>query len=157
MDLQDAIVFISDPDYEYFGTGFLIHRDAQASYVLTCAHVVNDIEESALLVEHIPAKIIAKGPKNGINLGIDLTVLQVEGTGLSEIPLLPYNLNGARVAGQNVIIPGFQAFLDEHLIITLYGTLESPAKIRPKNIGTIRTIAWNLTITAKYDLQPGYI
>lgn len=44
--LQDAIVLItsSDPEVGGFGTGFIVYQDQQTSYVVTCAHVVRDVD-----------------------------------------------------------------------------------------------------------------
>jgi hypothetical protein len=44
-DLQTSIILItsSEPTNGSFGTGFIIHKDEQAVYLLTCAHVVEDL------------------------------------------------------------------------------------------------------------------
>ena len=39
---QNSVVLVrsTDPGEQSFGTGFVIHKDEQASYIVTCAHVV---------------------------------------------------------------------------------------------------------------------
>ena len=76
--LNKALVLIqsSEKNCKNFGTGFVIHRDEQADYVLTCAHVVRDVggsDRKKVIADRIPAQVIAEGDD-----GFDLAVLKVE-------------------------------------------------------------------------------
>lgn len=86
---QDSIVLIksSNPSNKGFGTGFVIHRDKDASYILTCARVLVDVLRDAggqtlAIVDGCSATVVASGAEDGI----DLAVLKVEGL-LDKIPL----------------------------------------------------------------------
>ncbi|NJN62373.1 MAG: trypsin-like peptidase domain-containing protein [Coleofasciculaceae cyanobacterium RL_1_1] len=88
MDLRTTIALISSrPDPAVFGTGFVIHADASRSYLVTCAHVVRDIQQESqaadLLVDGVSATIEAIGERDMI----DLAVLSVPR--LATMPPLP--------------------------------------------------------------------
>jgi len=150
VNTQDAVVLITSANAKdtSFGTGFMIHRDAQTTYVLTCAHVVNDIGESNLLVGHIPATLAATGTVEGI----DLAVLRI--AGLFDRPLLPLSPTSAK--DQSFIIPGFQlSGTDRYLFRALHGTLSASVGLETRE-GDVRVKAWDLEITDEFSLQHGY-
>jgi len=60
---------------QYTGTGFLVHCDTQAAYVVTCAHVVQNIGESEIMVDGFPAKLISS--LTPVVIATDLAVLSV--------------------------------------------------------------------------------
>ena len=74
LSLRDSVVIITGSDSTRFGTGFIIHKEENATYVLTCMHVVNTIGVEALQAEGHPAQIVA----NDAEEGFDLAVLRVE-------------------------------------------------------------------------------
>ena len=45
-DPRDAVVLITGTDSKGFGTGFVVHRDAGAAFIVTAAHVVQDLGRS---------------------------------------------------------------------------------------------------------------
>ena len=61
----------------HFGTAFCIDKNANGSYLVSCAHVVEDCGMDTMQIDHKQAKLIAKGVHNGI----DLAVVYVEGFG----------------------------------------------------------------------------
>lgn len=60
-------------DNKRMGTGFVVHQDSLGSYVLTCAHVIDDVQEAD--IEGFTVELKAKGSREGI----DLAVLYVKG------------------------------------------------------------------------------
>ena len=76
--LSDAIVVISSrkPQETGFGTGFVIHCEGQTTYLLTCAHVVEDVGGvDAVKAGGMDASVVALGNSSDI----DLAVLRVDG------------------------------------------------------------------------------
>lgn len=85
VDLTNAIVKITSAAAENanFGTGFVIWRDADGDYVLTCKHVVNAVGQTTILIDDAPAQEIAGGHE----AGRDLAVLRVAPGALHAEPL----------------------------------------------------------------------
>ena len=79
-DPKSAIALIaSSADPKTFGTGFVVHQDEAFSYLVTCAHVVRDIEKAngdqgKLLAEDSVATVVVQGDCDAI----DLAVLRVD-------------------------------------------------------------------------------
>jgi tetratricopeptide (TPR) repeat protein len=93
---QDSVVLITSSAHEnkVYGTGFVVHRDEQGTYILTCTHVIDGVGGKELIhVNDIPAQVIAASPADDA----DIAVLRL--TGLADKPLLrPYinnNLAGS--------------------------------------------------------------
>ncbi|NET29705.1 SUMF1/EgtB/PvdO family nonheme iron enzyme [Okeania sp. SIO1I7] len=86
-NLEESIVLISSASdnsrkADVIGTGFAFYREDNYTYLLTCAHVVEDVGgEENVLVNDIQAEVVATGDIRGC----DLAVLQVENL---NIPLL---------------------------------------------------------------------
>lgn len=149
-NLQDAVVLVTSANVENtgFGTGFVIHQDAQASYVLTCAHILDDLEAEALQVARMPATVEARGTADGV----DLAVLRVEGL-LARSPL---RLSSTGTQSQHIIILGFQSYrAGVYLLRPLNGALGSVVGLETRQ-GNVRVKAWDLKIADEYFLQPGY-
>ena len=53
-----------------FGTGFIVHQDEQFTYLLTCAHVVDDVGIDDVEVDGKSATVIAMGASNDIDLAV---------------------------------------------------------------------------------------
>ena len=75
--LEDSIVLIAsakDNRKNVIGTGFIFHKEQNCIYLLTCAHVVEDVGGADnIKVNNIPAEVI----KIGDIQGFDLAVLKV--------------------------------------------------------------------------------
>lgn len=65
-----------------FGTGFVVAEDDKGIFLVTCRHVIDDVETP--IVEDVLAKVIAKGDF------IDLAVLHVNKMHLPSLPLEPH-------------------------------------------------------------------
>ncbi|NMG19658.1 GUN4 domain-containing protein [Brasilonema bromeliae] len=159
---QDSVILItsSDPNLQkrrVFGTGFVIHHTDEASYLLTCAHVVRDVGGEALvLADSIPATVVA----NGESKGFDLAVLRVQRLWC---PALRLSVSSA---AKHFAIAGFYAFdqKETRLLREIQGYLGKQSfipstdgrdthKLKPE---AYRIKAWDLHIEGEDILQPGY-
>ncbi|KAB8335219.1 hypothetical protein SD80_002430 [Scytonema tolypothrichoides VB-61278] len=151
---QDSVILItsSDPNLQkrrVFGTGFVIHHTDEASYLLTCAHVVRDVGGEALvLADSIPATVVA----NGESKGFDLAVLRVQRLWC---PALCLSVSSA--VAKHFAIAGFYAFdqKETRLLREIQGYLGKQSFI-PSTDGRERIKAWDLHIEGEDILQPGY-
>jgi tetratricopeptide (TPR) repeat protein len=147
--LQNSVVLVtsSNPDIADFGTGFVIHRDDQAAYVLTCAHNVDVVGGQATVeVSSIQARVVALGSEDGI----DLAVLRV--TGLDKVPL---SLSVAGEKCKSFTTAGFQLYnKKEYLLRPLNGELDKQVLIGVTSAKLIK--GWDLKITDGDQLQLGY-
>lgn len=151
---QDSVVLVTsvEPDNNRFGTAFVIYKDKQAIYLLTCAHVVKDVGGAEKLeVSGIRATVIA----SDVEERLDLAVLRVEGF-LNKSPL---RLCVSGEKGSSFITAGFQLFAQGFLIRQLEGILGEQVGLESRLSGK-RIKAWDLEIDLKknnnFDLQPGY-
>ena len=153
MDLRTTIALISSrPDPTVFGTGFVIHADATRSYLVTCAHVVRDIQRSSaepgdLLVDQAIATIEAIGTPETI----DLAVLSVPR--LANLPPLPLSSQATEGAAVEVYgqytIEKKSAKLAERLRGVLYKeTVFSSAAFKVRS--------FRLKLQEDDRIQPGY-
>ncbi len=151
LQLKDSVILItsSDSSRKDFGTGFIIHRDEQAAYVLTCAHVVKKVGESErVIADGIPAKVIALGEDDGF----DLAVLRVEEP--LEKPVFSLGISGEK--GKHFIVAGHYS-PDNKTILSkqISGKLGQQIGLVSRGRKE-RTNAWDLEIDGNYYLQPGY-
>jgi len=84
-----------------FGTGFVIHNDEKGVYILTCQHVLDDVETP--MVEEVLAKVIATSDF------IDMAVIYV-----SKLHLQPLPMQVDACDSLNVDVIGFSHF-NKHL------------------------------------------
>jgi len=76
MNLATTIALVSSStDPKAFGTGFVVHHDDDWSYLVTCAHVLRDIEAkqtdaTRILVNSLAAKVVAQGEIDAIDLAV---------------------------------------------------------------------------------------
>lgn len=144
--LDDMVVIISGRDMTRFGTGFVIHKDQQATYLLTCTHVVNDVGgEEELKAHHKPATLIASDPE------FDLAVLRVEE--VLDTPTLLLKTFTAK--DRPVALAGFYLSGQQRLSQKLTGMLDEQAMLDSATLQT-RTVCWHLEIPGNYLLEPGY-
>ena len=113
--MRNSIVSIESVSNNSFGTGFVIESDEKGVYILTCQHVVDDVETP--VVENVLAKVIAKG---GF---IDMALLYVSKLHLEPLPLQEKECNQL-----DVEVIGFSHFNQsltqkKHIKATLYQEL----------------------------------
>ncbi len=149
---QDAVVLITSraDDNSAYGTGFVIHRDEQGAYVLTCTHVINDVGGTELAkVNDIPATVIASGPADDV----DVVVLRV--AGLVDKPLLLPHANCKR--GVTFDFAGYYHLDDnpkKKLVFRRLRGILSDA-IQAGMTSSTLTIVWEMEITSNDELRPG--
>lgn len=150
VDLQNSVVLITgaDPGNSRFGTGFVIYQDEEMAYLLTCAHVVDDVGgESAIDVEGAPAVVMAYGSA----AELDLAVLRVP----SRVDKLPLPLQPTGDKDSRFLTAGFQKFGSHFLVRPLQGVLGQTVALAIRGQAD-RVRAWDLKIEDDYQLQPGY-
>ncbi len=148
-NLQDSIVLItsSKPDNSRFGTGFVVHQDELGTYIVTCAHVINDVGGyENVKVDNDAAKIQSLGCEESI----DMAVLRVEKQ-LNKPSLRP---SYSAESHSSFITVGFQLYGKRKLSRKLQGELGE--LVRLTHSGKERIKAWDLKITGDNGLQPGY-
>ncbi|NET42905.1 GUN4 domain-containing protein [Okeania sp. SIO2B3] len=153
LHLEESIVLITSASENSFkadviGTGFAFYQADNYTYLLTCAHVVEDVGgEENVLVNNIPAEVVATGDVNGF----DLAVLQVEKLNvrlfqlisLSEAENQKFRIAGHYLYGENKNV----------MLETVDGTLGKKRFARQNN----ETVtAWKLLINEGDRLRKGY-
>ena len=146
----ESIVLITSSDLHdrHFGTGFVVWNDPQATYLLTCMHVVREVGGSEKLeIDGIPARVLAASSEEGA----DIAVLRTERP--LEKPALSLCATGEQ--GDLFRTSGFQLGDKQWVIRTLSGVLGKHVEIQMRKQAK-RINAWDLEITDKDPLQPGY-
>jgi hypothetical protein len=151
--LQSSVVLIASEDQGDFGTGFVIHRDESYTYLLTCAHVVEDIAgpdlEKRIYVEDAYHASVAC---DGGEYRVDLAILRIEGPeNLREFPL--FELGTPEVIGPRFHTAGC-CREDRIYSNTISGSMNvGPVLVLGKGQG--RAMMWDLS-TDSGRLQKGY-
>ncbi len=153
--LKDSVVLIKngDSDEGSYGTGFVIYHDRQATYVLTCAHVVNAISDTKTLeVGGATASKIVWGSE----AGADLAVLSVEG--LQDKPILCLSTTGK--IGDKFTSYGLKKITTlsadtTYLTIPLHFTRGEQTDVGPGNLSK-RIDTWYLKLVEDSKLEDGY-
>jgi len=99
--MNPSIYLIQSQDIENssIGTGFTIYQDAGGSYLLTCAHVVEQVREPK--IDDFVVEVVAIGSSDGI----DLAVLYVKGL-FSKI----FRLQNRHCSSRDVLLRGYSGF-----------------------------------------------
>ncbi|MCB0214114.1 MAG: serine protease [Anaerolineae bacterium] len=149
LTLDDKVALITGKEPNQFGTGFVIHKDQYATYLLTCTHVINAVGwEEALQVDYKPATVVAFDPEDGF----DLAVLRVEG--VLETPILPLKISALK--DMSIITAGFSLYgSNQRTIQKISGTLHEQGKVDSARLQT-RIICWHLKFEGEYLLERGY-
>ncbi|HEY9833728.1 MAG TPA: GUN4 domain-containing protein [Stenomitos sp.] len=154
-DVLESVFLITSSDPErntdgVFGTGFVIDQDEQTTYLLTCAHVVEDVGGSdKVKVDGHLATVEAVGNR----YGCDLAVLSVRKP-LLKLPILRLDVVGEK--GRDVTVAGYYRDGTKTCKLAQIG-----GKLGDKQIINLegdRTKAWNLQIErgSEHDLKSGY-
>ena len=155
--LEKSIVLISsassvDREAKVIGTGFAFYRTQYHTYFLTCAHVVKDVGgEENVLVNNIPAEVVAIGNKSGFDLAVLRAVLP------SDIRLLKLRIL-ERAKGSKIKILGYYFYgeLKRHSAEEIEGEVGEKTFLTQSIEGSVEQVtAWKLRIT-KGLLQKGY-
>ncbi|NER04368.1 MAG: hypothetical protein F6K17_18020 [Okeania sp. SIO3C4] len=150
--LEKSIVLITSANEKkanVIGTGFPFYTEQSSTYLLTCAHVVEDVGgEENLLVNDIQAKVLAIGDITGF----DLAVLRVEN--LNNIPPLQL-INLSQGENRKFQIAGHYLYGEEkkRSLQILDGVLGKTSFLTQNNQ---KVIAWKLLINQGDRLHEGY-
>ena len=106
-NLKDSIVLIrSAKKANVIGTGFIFHKQQNYTYLLTCAHVIEDVGgEENIRVNKRPAEVI----KIGDVQGFDVAILKINTT-FSASSLNLRILDGKEGKKLEVKIPGYYLY-----------------------------------------------
>ncbi|MCP4702858.1 MAG: CHASE2 domain-containing protein [Gammaproteobacteria bacterium] len=156
-DILDTSVFLitsAEADNSGFGTGFVIKQDQAGAYLLTCAHVIEELGKEEILAEESPARLVFCGSPDTV----DLAVLYVEGL----IVAPAFMLRDAGEKGMAFIVKGFGEFdkRTKHFAArSLRGTLPGDKITLESTIHKGNKVtAWDLHIEDAHfsELKPGY-
>jgi tetratricopeptide (TPR) repeat protein len=156
MPITKSVVLITSRDPKLqekgtFGTGFVVHRSDEATYVLTCAHVVRDVGgKDTVLAGGITASVVV----SGADRGFDLAVLRVERC--LDVPVLELSISGR--AGTPFIVAGCYQFdgKQTRLVREIKGVLGKKKINILSTDGKDRIEAWDLKVEGKDVLHAGY-
>lgn len=117
---SESIVSIESKKNKSFGTGFIIHNDSKGSYLVTAAHVIDQV--IVPMINRKEAKVIAQGEM------IDIAILYLEGVILEPLPLQINNCNTLEVK-----VIGFSQFDQENMQKTTIKSIlyREPVEIHP--------------------------
>jgi len=153
MDLRTTIALVSSrSEPTVYGTGFVIHANATRSYLVTCAHVVRDIQKASpdpedLLVDNTSATIEAIGTPETI----DLAVLSVPR--LADMPPLPLS----KVATEGAMVEVYGQYTIERKSAKLAERLRGTLHKETANTSTaFKVRSFRLKLQEDDRIQPGY-
>lgn len=142
------LVTSKNPENRRFGTGFVIYHFANSSWVVTCAHVVNDVGgEISLEINGNPAKIVGIGASDEL----DLSLLETEQR--LNMPVIKLGTYGRY--GSPFTTAGFQLFGKHFSIKRIVGKLVQQNELVSKSLSE-RIKVWTITILGDDTLQDGY-
>jgi WD40 repeat protein/SAM-dependent methyltransferase len=146
----NSIVRLASIDHSNtrFGTGFVIHRDATSTCILTCAHVIAAVGGPELLIiDGHRAQIIASGE----TVDIDLAIVRVD-VPLNKNPVI---LQASGIAGVPVRMAGFQHVVGrEYVIRQIRGKLGRQIGLESRS-RSARLDAWDVEVVDDFTLRPG--
>jgi sugar-specific transcriptional regulator TrmB len=149
-NLKEAVVLVTSEQSNIFefGSGFPIYRTEESIYVLTCAHVVQDVGIEDVKVNGISATVVEIGQP----LGCDLAILKINHVqGIETLPL-----SRGVTEGQKVVIAGYsQNETTVKMLGQVHATLGTQSPLR---LNDTLTLAWNLQVdhSSSFTLQRGY-
>ncbi len=149
---SDAVVLIESIEGKVTGTGFAIHHEGEKTWILTCAHVVEDAGGA----DNIRIKFGEEGRDAKLVEGccgsgqkIDLAVLQVDKLVLPVLSLRPDGRTG-----EDFQIPGFAELDRKYAAEPVKGKLGDQFPL--ETTGGPRITAWQLRVTGDIPLLEGY-
>jgi hypothetical protein len=127
---ENAIVLLSHQASDQnlaFGSAFIIAQDSDYSYLLTCAHVIEQINKGStdnqlkILAIDTPVEIVCCGASDAI----DIALLKV--AGLLDKPMFKHFVLGQ--SEDDIYVTGYSRFENRHLQRPLKGKLGKSTKI----------------------------
>lgn len=142
------LVTSKNPENHRFGTGFVIYHFANSSWVVTCAHVVNEVGgEISLEINGNPAKIVGIGASDELDLSLLETKERLN------MPVVKLGTHGRY--GSPFATAGFQLFGKHYSIKRIIGKLVQQNELVSKSLSE-RIKVWTITVLGDDTLQDGY-
>jgi hypothetical protein len=138
----------SQQDNNNFGTGFIIRRDGQSTYFLTCAHVVESVGMENILIDGMAATVTAIGTSDNL----DLAVLCVQGLQNQSVVSRP----DRGKEGDPIIVIGIYDYGNYHSRKSVHGQLGVQSNLKKPKTPSGWINAWDLKMDVDDFLQPGY-
>ncbi len=148
----EAVVLIQSRDGKVTGTGFAIHHEGDKTWILTCAHVVEDAggaNNSLIKFGKEQRNVELLEGCCGSKATIDLAMLQIDALALPTLSLCPDGKTG-----EDFQIPGFAKLAGDYAAEPVKGRLGNQFPLE-KAAGP-RLNAWQLRVTGDIPLVGGY-
>jgi len=140
--MSNSLVLITNSTNQGFGTGFVVRKERNYSYIVTCSHVVEDTPKT-LLVDGVKAKIVYQGSSDGLDLAILKASIDREPLGLMESDCNDFE------------IKGFRSFKNsDHILEPIECKVDTKIEFRPKEGGVVH--GWKLNIDESDSVERGY-
>ena len=140
--IPNSLILVTNSENQNFGTGFVVYKERNYSYIVTCSHVVEDTPTS-IYVDAIKAKIIYIGSSKGLDLAILKAKIDREPLSLIEGDC------------DNFEIIGFKNFEKNNYILEpIECKLDTKVEFRPQPEKIIS--AWKLNIDSSDTIVGGY-
>lgn len=134
-----------DKNNSKFGTGFVFYVDEKGSYLATCNHVLEQVENP--LINNQVAKVIA----NGSEKNIDLAVLFLEGVFLKSLKLQALDCKNG-----DVKLVGYSNFTREQDQVKEREATLLGDKVKLKNKENNNThYAWQIIAKDNFEIESG--
>ena len=141
-EVNNSLVLITNDGNQSFGTGFVIYKERNYSYILTCSHVVENSSDS-LQVDSIDAKIIYQGSSDGLDLAIIKAQIDKEPLSLMESSCDEFEISGFKSFRNN-----------DHILEPINCTLDTKIEFRPQSGEIVN--GWKLNIDESDIIVGGY-
>ncbi len=148
-DFLESVLLVRIEGCSRFGTGFIVCKDASMTWVVTCAHVVENLDGAQIYVEDIAATLYSCGESGHI----DLAVLVVD----QELPGSALQIHPYEKSESQCYIPGFCVFSGDYTNKKGEAiNAELGHKLVFKGVGEERVDAWRIRIMDDIQLEEGY-
>jgi len=145
MNTSTLLIQSQQQDNYTMGTGFVIHQDSFGSYVLTCAHVIEEVKVPK--IDGFDVEVKSKGSKETL----DLALLYVKG-----LFKTPFELQMRQCETDDVQLIGFSLFSKDKYQGKIRDATILGDKVTLKGIsqGT-EYAAWQIVTKNKYEIEHG--
>ena len=139
---NNSLVLITNSENQNFGTGFVIRKERNYCYILTCSHVIEK-DSKAILVDKIESKIVYQGSSDGIDLAILKVIIDKEPLVLEVSDCNDFEIRGFRSFKNN-----------DHILEPIDCKIDTKIEFRPKSGEVVH--GWKLNIDDSDTVEKGY-
>jgi len=144
--MNNSTFLITSQTNRKFGTGFCIYKNKKGSFIVTCAHVVEDCGKDDLLIHGKRARLLSIGSSDDL----DLALLYAEGLKKSTV----LKIDGVLTAKDTPFeISGFKSYKNNYMLETLQGTIKKISQIYHNN-NTLKI--YELKINEEDTIEKGF-